>query len=202
VVAATQTAGIPRRVLDAELIHRSLAGDRAAIRALHQHYYRVASSFLRKLGTLPGELEDACQEVFLQFFRYLGSFRGQAELKTWLYRLCVTEARKARRKRRVAAALATLLRLEPAQASVPAAARSEATVQALARRALDRMSADQRAVFVLFEMEGMTGKQVAEITGASQPATFRKLYEARRVFRETLGIEAAEGAASDKGDAP
>jgi RNA polymerase sigma-70 factor (ECF subfamily) len=196
---ATPLVGTSRRALDAELIDRSLAGDRAAIRALHQHYYRIASSFLRKLGTRPTEIEDACQEVFLQFFRYLPSFRGQAELKTWLYKLCVTEARRARRRRQVAAALATLLRREPVAESAPAATRSEATVRELAVRALDRMAPESRAVFVLFEMEGMTGKEIATITGASQAATFRRLYDARRVFREVLGLEPAPG---DEGEAP
>jgi RNA polymerase sigma-70 factor (ECF subfamily) len=195
---ATPLFGTSRRALDAELIDRSLAGDRAAIRALHQHYYRIASSFLRKLGTRPGEIEDACQEVFLQFFRYLPSFRGQAEVKTWLYKLCVTEARRTRRRRRVAHVLATLLRQEPVAESAPAATRSEATVHELAVRALDRMAPESRAVFVLFEMEGMTGREIAGITGASQAATFRRLYDARRVFREVLGLEAT----GEEGGAP
>jgi RNA polymerase sigma-70 factor (ECF subfamily) len=186
---ATQLVNPSRRALDAELIERSLAGDRAAIRALHQHYFRIASSFLRKLGTRPNEIEDACQEVFLQFFRYLPSFRGQAELKTWLYKLCVTEARRARRRRRVTAALATLLRQEPLVESAPAATRSEATVQELAARALNRMAPESRTVFVLFEMEGLTGKEITTITGTSLAATFRRLYEARRIFREALGLE-------------
>jgi RNA polymerase sigma-70 factor (ECF subfamily) len=189
VSAATRPAGIPRRVQDAELIDRSLAGDRGAMRELHQLYYRAAASFLRKLGTQPNEVEDACQEVFLQFFRYLPSFRGQAELKTWLYRLCVTEARKARRRRRVAATLSALLLRQPRAEAVPAAVRSEATVQELARRALDRMTPEHRTVFVLFEMEGLSGREIADITRTSQPSTFRRLYEARRIFRETLGLD-------------
>ncbi len=136
--------------------------------------------------------------MFLQFFRYLPSFRGQAELKTWLYKLCVTEARRARRRWRVAAALAVLLRREPLAESAPAATRSEATIQELAVRALDRMTPESRAVFVLFEMEGLTGKEIAAITGTSQPAVFRRLYEARRLFREVLGLEPAD----DEEEAP
>jgi RNA polymerase sigma-70 factor (ECF subfamily) len=186
---ATQVLGQSRRELDAELIHRCLAGDGAATRALHRHYYRIAASFLRKLGTRPEEIEDACQEVFLQFFRYLPSFRGQAELKTWLYRLCLTEARHTRRRRRIAGLITGLLRQAPPEAVVPASLRSEATIRDLAVRALDRMGPEQRTVFVLFEMEGMTGREIAEITGASLAATFRRLAEARLLFRETLGLE-------------
>ena len=72
---------------------------------------------------------------------------------------------------------------------MPASLRSEATIRDLAVRALDRMGPEQRTVFVLFEMEGMTGREIAEITGASLAATFRRLAEARLLFRETLGLE-------------
>ena len=69
-----------RRALDAELIRRTLSGDDAAARELHRHYRPIVASFLRKLGTQPHELEDTCQDVFTLFFRYLASFRGEAEL--------------------------------------------------------------------------------------------------------------------------
>jgi RNA polymerase sigma-70 factor (ECF subfamily) len=182
-------AARPRRAQDAGLIQRSLGGDHAAARDLHRHYYPVVTSFLRKLGTRPGEIEDATQEVFIRFFRYLGSFRGEAELKTWIFRLCVTEARRARRRRRIAAALAAVLGREPPDEPVAPAVKSEATVHELARRALDRMDPEQRLAFVLFEIEGMTGRQVAAIAGKSMASTYRRLYEAQRLFRETLGID-------------
>jgi RNA polymerase sigma-70 factor (ECF subfamily) len=177
-----------RRSVDAGLIQRSLAGEGEAARELHRHYLPIASCFLRKLGTRPEELEDAGQEVFLQFFRHLASFRGEAELKTWLYRLCITEARRVRRRRKIGEALATLLRQEPPSGTVPPALRSEATIQELVRRALDRMQPEQRRTFLLFEIEGLTGRQVAELGGRSVPSTFRRLYEAQRVLHETLAV--------------
>src|SRR4051812_34932305 len=166
------------------LIRRSLAGDRAAARDLHRHYYPIVTSFLRKLGTRPTELEDATQDVFIRFFRHLGSFRGEAELKTWIFRLCITEARRARRRRHVAGALAAVLRREPPEEAVAPALRSEATVHELARHALERMDAEQRLAFVLFEIEGLTGREVAEVSGKSLASTFRRLYEAQRLFKE------------------
>jgi RNA polymerase sigma-70 factor (ECF subfamily) len=177
-----------RRDIDARLIQRSLTGDRQAARDLHRHYLPIASSFLRKLGTRAEELEDAGQEVFLQFFRHLASFRGEAELKTWLYRLCITEARRVRRRRKLGDALAALLRQEPPSRTVPPVLRSEATIGELVRRALDRMQPEQRETFILFEIEGLTGRQVAEIGRRSLPSTFRRLYEAQRVLHETLAV--------------
>jgi RNA polymerase sigma-70 factor, ECF subfamily len=190
VVEVSPVRSSSRRALDADLIHKTLAGDPAAGRDLHRHYLPVAISFLRKLGTRPDEIEDACQEVFLQFFRHLASFRGEAELKTWLFRLCITEARRVRRRRKVGASLAALLRREPPSDAVPPASRSDATIQELVKRALDRMEPEQRRAFILFEVEGLTGKEVAEIAGRSLPSTFRRLYEAQRVFQETLDLRA------------
>jgi RNA polymerase sigma-70 factor, ECF subfamily len=187
---ATQPARVlPRCALDADLVQRCVVGERAAARALHARYYPVAAAFLRKLGTRPEEIEDAGQEVFLQFFRYLASFRGEAQLKTWLYRLCVTEARRLRRRRRLGAALAAVLMRERREEAIPAAASSEATMRKLVERALDRMGEGHRLVFVLFEMEGVPGKQVAEIARCPEATVWRRLHDARRVFRETLGLE-------------
>ncbi len=183
---ASATQPPSRRDADAGLIRRSLAGDRAAARALHSHYVPVATAFLRKLGARPDELEDACQEVFLQFFRHLAGFRGEAELKTWLFRLCITEARRVRRRRKIGAALAAVLRNEPPNHAIPPALRSDATIQALVKRALDRMEPEQRLAFILFEVQGYTGREVAEIAGHSLPATFRRLYGAQRVLRAVL----------------
>jgi RNA polymerase sigma-70 factor (ECF subfamily) len=184
------SGGSSRFSAEAKLIRATVAGDRAAARELHKHYYPIVSSFLRKLGVLPHDLEDAIQEVFTQFFRYVGSFRGDAELKTWVFRLCVSEARRVRRRRRIAAALAGVLKRQPPEETVPPRVTSDRRIQELAKDALGRMDPDQRLAFVLFEIEGVTGREAAEIAGKSMAAMFRRLYEAQAIFRETLGIEA------------
>jgi DNA-directed RNA polymerase specialized sigma24 family protein len=94
-----------------------------------------------------------------------------------------------RRRRKLAAALAMSLEREPATRTVPPAIWSEGTIQLMVKRALDRMAPEQRDAFILFQVEGLTGKEVARIRRRSLPATFRRLYEAQRVVRETLGID-------------
>jgi RNA polymerase sigma-70 factor, ECF subfamily len=171
-----------------------LEGDCLAARELHRAYAPIATAFLRKLGIHGDEADDARQEVFLQFFRYLASFRAEADLKTWLFRLCVTQARRLRRRRRSRTALVALLRGHANKNEVPPASRSDATIQELVKRAVDRMLPDQRQAFILFELDGLTGKEVAKIGGRSVPATLRRRYEAQRVVQETLGIEKARPA--------
>jgi RNA polymerase sigma-70 factor (ECF subfamily) len=187
----TETSGEsdPRRA-ERELIRAAVAGDHAAARELHRQCYPVVSSFLRKLGVRPHDLEDATQEVFTQFFRYMATFRGDAQLKTWVFRLCVTEARRLRRRQRIAEALAGVLKRQPPEESAPPLITSDRRVHEMAQDALNRMDPDQRLAFVLFEIEGLTGREAAEIAGKTVAAMFRRLYEAQRIFRESLGIEA------------
>ena len=186
---AASRGGSARRLSDAELIHRSVRGDERASRDLHRAYAPIATAFLRKLGIRRDEIDDAHQEVFLQFFRYLPGFRAEAELKTWLFRLCVSEARRTRRRRKSGTALGDRLRSQPANDVVPPASRSEETIQELVNRAVACMPPDQRQAFILFELDGLTGKEVAKIGGRSLPATLRRRYEAQRLVQETLGIE-------------
>jgi RNA polymerase sigma-70 factor (ECF subfamily) len=147
-------------------------------------------AFLRKLGIRRDEIDDALQDVFLQFFRYLAGFRAEAELKTWLFRLCVSEARRTRRRRQSGIVLGDRLRGQPVNDVVPPVSRSEQTIQELVKRAVDRMPADQRQAFILFELDGLTAKEVAKVGGRSLPSTLRRRYEAQRVVQETLGNEA------------
>ena len=179
--AETSAEADPRGA-EGELIRAAVAGDHAAARELHRHYYPVVSSFLRKLGVRPPDVEDATQEVFTQFFRYVGSFRGEAQLKTWVFRLCVTEARRVRRRGRIAAALAGVLKSQPPEAVAPPLVTSDRRVHEMAQDALNRMDPDQRLAFVLFEIEGLTGREAAEIAGKTVAAMFRRLYEAQRIF--------------------
>jgi RNA polymerase sigma-70 factor (ECF subfamily) len=191
-IDAAAMSDLAQRAFESALIQRCVGGDRSAAHLLHERYYPAASAFLRKLGTRPDELEDACQEVFLQFFRYLPSFRGEAQIKTWLFRLCITEARRARRRRRVRETLEKVLgRERPQELAVPPSMTSEATLRRRVESGLDRLSAGHRLVFVLLEMEGLPAHQVAELAGCSEATVWRRLGDVRRLCQEMLGLDLA-----------
>jgi RNA polymerase sigma-70 factor, ECF subfamily len=161
-------------------------GDAAAWRRLHRQYYPIAVAFLRKLGVEGQDLEDACQDVFLQAFRYLPSFRGDSEFKTWLYRLCITQARKSRRRLRFTRALGQLLAWLPGEAVVSTPAFCEQAARRRIEAALAELSEAERTVFVLYEMEGLAGAQIAEIVRCKPATLWRRLHYARKSFRRAL----------------
>lgn len=172
--------------LEARLVEDCSFGDEQAWRRFHRRYYPVAVAFLRKLGVRDTELEDAAQEVFLQVHKYLRRFRRESELSTWLYRLCVTQARQVRRRARVSGLLLRALALTPKADQISTPGLSESAARRRIEHALAALSDGERAVFVLYEMEGVSGKEIAEIVKCPEPSVWRRLHYARAKFRQAL----------------
>ncbi len=175
------------------LIARCVLGEDRAWRDLHRNYYPVASRFLRRMGIFASELDDACQEVFVQVFRYLARFERRADFRTWLYKLCLSQASRVRRRRRVHDALDWLLGRDPALREAAAEPEwSDSMVVERVRQALKQMKPMHREVFVLFEFEGIEGEEIARILGCPPATVRRRLHYARQEFETLLRTEAAE----------
>jgi len=179
--------------LDAPLVLQCVRGDDAAWRSLHLQYYPVTVAFLRKLGVGDDDIDDAAQEVFLQMHRYLASFRGESELKTWLYRLCITEARRVRRRRRIGDGLRRLLTLSPPSSLLSSPPFSEHSARRRVSAALDSLTENERSVLVLYELEGLPGKQIAEVLGCKEATLWRRLHYARKRFLALMEDSNVEG---------
>jgi RNA polymerase sigma-70 factor (ECF subfamily) len=174
------------RPLDRALVAQCVVGDDDAWRQLcRRHYPRVAGT-LRKLGVQTADVDDAAQEVFIEVFRYLPRFRGEAELGTWLYRLCISRAHQLRRRARTREKLRRFLLLAPGQVAPEPLGLGEADARRLIERALSALSEKQRSVFVLYELENVAGKQIAEILDCPEATVWRRLHEARRSFMSAM----------------
>jgi len=188
--AAAGPLGEGNTECDLPLLLECVQGNHGAWRSLHFHYYPVTIAFLRKLGVRELDLEDASQEVFLQVHRYLSRFRGDAELKTWLYRLCITQARILRRRRRVSDALHSLFSVSTDSMNLSSPGFCEESARRRVQAALDSLSEAERIVVVLYDMEGLTGKQVAEISGCKEGTLWRRLHYGRKKFVRALEASA------------
>ena len=183
-ISEAALAGPPEAVL----VGRCVAGDEQAWRELYRAHYVAAGAFLRKLGVPERDLDDATQEVFAQLFRSLPQFRGEAQLRTWLYRLCATQARRARRFGSVSEALRTWF-----GERTPSATSQELPADVARQRvaaALDRLNEAERLVFVLYELEGLSGDEVASIAGCPVATVWRRLHYARARFKGAIEEEA------------
>jgi RNA polymerase sigma-70 factor (ECF subfamily) len=135
---------------------------------------------LRRLGVAEADVDDVCQEVFVVVHRRLADFEGRSALRTWIYGICVRTAsdhrKRAHRRHEVATA-------EPAEGRADAGTPHEALAQKreLERldRALDTLDDDKRAVFVLYEIEGLTMPEIAEALSCPLQTAYSRLHAAR-----------------------
>lgn len=150
------------------------------------HHRRVYAVCLRMIGNT-AEAEDLTQEVFLQAFRKLGSFRGESAFSTWLHRLtvnCVLMHFRRRRSRREQLTEDGEMPERPIVQSVPGSS------NLLDRLALDeailKLSPGYRAVFILHDVEGLQHVEIAEIRGCSVGTSKSQLHKARLKLRRLL----------------
>ena len=122
-------------------------------------------------------------------FAICRAFVARAELSTWLYRICISQARSVRRRKRVTQTLARLLSLGTAPTLVSTPSLPDAVVRRRVEAALSKMTEGDRTVFVLYEMEGVPGKRIAEIVDSPEASVWRRLHGARQVFRRALEAE-------------
>jgi RNA polymerase sigma-70 factor, ECF subfamily len=150
------------------------------------------------LGVPQSDAEDVCQEVMLVVHRRLADFDGRA-LKSWIYGICLRVTSDYRRSARVRRERSTDSppdqELPANQLETVAARRAEARL----RYALDALDEDRRAAFVLFEIEQLTLKEVAEATGAPLQTVYSRLQAARAHVRGFFQSLSREGATHEVG---
>lgn len=141
------------------------------------------------LGVPAADAEDLCQEVMLVVHRRLRDFDGRS-LRAWLYGICLRVASDYRRSARVRREKTTDVLpervLEPTQPEEVDARRAEEKL----RRALDALDDDKRAVFVLFEIEQLTLREVSEAVGAPLQTVYSRLQAARAHVKSVFSAEA------------
>jgi RNA polymerase sigma-70 factor (ECF subfamily) len=150
------------------------------------------------MGVPPDDVDDVCQEVFVQVYRYLATFESRADIRTWLYRICLSQAGRLRRRVRVTRLVAGLF-LRPGAASPEPSADpgfSDEEAQRRVRVALDQLGDKHRAVLLLFEVEGLTGDEIARVMECPVATVWSRLHYARQSF--TRAIEDGDLAALRK----
>ena len=188
----------PRRaaegeIPEAEAIRRAQHGDPDAFERLYrQHSRRVYSVVLRMVGN-PAEAEDLTQEAFLQLFRKIHTFRGDAAFSTWLHRLAVNVVLMRLRKK----ALPVTSLDEPADADDETSGpkRDVGAEDPLMEGSVDRVHLERavaelppgyRMVFLLHDVQGYEHNEIARIMDCSIGNSKSQLHKARTRLRQIL----------------
>ena len=192
-ISTTAAAG---SAADSDLAERIAQDDHGAFETLMRRYngrlFRVARAILKD----DSEAEDAVQDAYLDAYRHIDQFRGDARLSTWLTRIVVNQAlMRLRRSRRDPVVVpfaagapdgmtAADVRDETSESPPSAALRAE--LRRLLEARIDELPIAFRTVFIMREVEDLTVEETAASLGIP-PATVRtRLFRARALLRESL----------------
>jgi RNA polymerase sigma-70 factor (ECF subfamily) len=174
----------------AALVARAQRGESAAFEALVRAYLRAAYSVALAVVGRPADAEDVAQDAFLLAFERLESCREPAHFAGWLLQIVRNRGRNWLDRRRWRDVPADA-RVAERPSQVPCA--DDAPLRDQLLRALDRLSAVQREVVLLHDLEGWTHAEIATALGMSEVMSRQHLFQARRELRAQLGGHAYSG---------
>jgi len=160
------------------------------IEALYRAHAQTVARWASRLGGPDVDVDDVVQEVFLTVHRLLSGFRGEAKITTWLFRITHNQVRHQRRKRRYRRFLAGWSSDVAEQVASPRPTPVEELEQrqasATVYRVLDGMSEKYRTAFILFELERLSGEEIAQLMGQKVNTIWVWLHRARSQFLTEL----------------
>ena len=189
-------------LFETELIGRAQAGDGDAFSTLVAPYLGLFFAGIHRILQDTLDSQDALQEALMTIHGELPRFQGKSKFSTWAYRICINEAlmlRRSRIRRREDNIEDFMPRFSPeghlinsdrirdwSQDALALATVESDQVRAKIREGLNRLSDEQRAVFILRDLEGMDTEEVAQMLGISRSLVRQRLHRARLGLRGVL----------------
>ena len=168
---------------DQALIQRAVAGDERAMRQLWSLHAPRIDAVVRRLVGDPDTAADVAQEVWIQIFRALPTYRGDSRFTTWAHRIAVNRTLNALRATRRIQAAETEIHEETASVEQDG---ERNVLAATIDAAVQQLSPGARAVFVLHDVEGYTHEEIAAELGITSGGSKSQLFKARAKLRRLL----------------
>jgi len=164
------------------------AGDMAAFEALYKSYHRRVYSLCLRMTRNASDAEDLTQNVFVQLFRKLKTFRGDSSFTTWLHRLTVNEVLMDLRKRAARPQEITDDGALPPESMLPVqhSARTSVLDRISLNEAIGKLSPGYRAVLVMHDIQGYEHAQIGKMLGVAVGTSKSQLHKARLKLRQLL----------------
>ncbi len=193
------TRGVSPVVEDTELIARCREGDATAF---HEIYRRHRSSIFRIVARMlsnSADQEEVTQEVLLQVFRSLSSFKGTAKLSTWIHRVTMNVVLQHIRYKKSRIRLhfeenimdRSSANLAGSTSTTPEDSAIQKERRSAVERAISTLSEKKRAAIILHDFEGLPAKEISQIVGAPVLTVRTRIFYARREFYKRLASEPA-----------
>ena len=187
-VAPAAAENVKADSADFDLTRLAAAGNIAAFELLYERYHRRTYGLCLRMTSSPTEAEDLTQEVFIQLFRKIGSFRGESAFSTWLHRLTVNQVLMHFRRRSVKNEKTSEDGEIPEQ--IVPGTENQSKMPVLDRigltKAVSELPPGYRKVFLLHDVEGYEHEEVARILKISVGTSKSQLHKARLKLRGLL----------------
>lgn len=170
---------------DAELAALAQAGDREAFGELVARYSAQARRVARAILGHDEDADDAAQDGFLAALRHLGRYDPRRAFGPWLIRIVANAATDRRRRRQVRSAEPLGPKLSSPQPG-PDVAADRSAFHASLRAALDELPERQRVAVMLFDVEGYSHREIADVLHVPEGTVRSDVFHARRALRRTL----------------
>jgi RNA polymerase sigma-70 factor (ECF subfamily) len=168
---------------DQFVIERAIRGDERALRQLWTQHAPRIDAVVRRLAGDPDLAADIAQDVWMQIFRALPSFRGDAQFATWAHRIAVNRTLNALRRVRRVERLELVIEDDTVSVEMDS---DRAFLADSIEQAMLRLPPGARMVFVLHDVEGYTHEAIAEELGITSGASKSQLFKARAKLRRLL----------------
>lgn len=185
---SAETETVEADTPDFALTQKAALGNISAFELLYERYHRRTYSLCLRMTNSQTEAEDLTQEVFIQLFRKIGSFRGDSAFSTWLHRLTVNQVLMYFRRRSVKNEKTSESGEMPEQTvSGTENPRKMPVLDRIAiKNAIVQLPPGYRNVFVLHDVEGYEHEEVARKLGISVGTSKSQLHKARLKLRGLL----------------
>ena len=184
------------KAIDMEKVRAAQSGDREAFDFLVEKYKDIVYAVAYRFAHDPDLALDLAQDSLIRAYRGIKSFKGRSSFSTWLYRVtmntCIDYTRRKARSvdsQTVPEEVAEYVGVEPIVARGPRSPDSQALSGELGEKiqeAVDALPEYHRSVFVLYEIEGMSYKEIAEVVGCSIGTVMSRLHYARKKLQKML----------------
>lgn len=172
---------------DATLVARTRDGDSGAFETLVRRHYRAAYAVALAQTRNHADAEDVCHDAFVRASQHLGECREPERFARWLCAIVRNHARNAASKGVVRRAASLDRTVVPSTAS-PARDAERAELRERLIRALSTLSAVQREVVLLHDLDGWEHEDIAAVIGTSSGMSRQHLFKARKRLRDALGV--------------
>jgi RNA polymerase sigma-70 factor (ECF subfamily) len=179
-----------------------MSPQRLTSRQIFDEHSRYVFRVLRYFGVRDDDVADVCQEVFITVHRKVDGFEGRSSVRTWLYRICQRAASDHRRRAYVRREVATDLASPDQDHHLERSQDDRERVEARSTLvfALAELDEAKRDVFVLYEIEGMTMREVCDVLDCPLQTAYSRLHAAREVVTRVLDRELHTDGREDGGD--